>query len=636
MAKLKSPTYFINGASGASTVIGYENNSNRVVRFEFTTGNSGATDVTISVTAGTIVNKEGIDLTSIPFYITTSATSHANANKADKFSVTGYITGSSGKAYTGKASVILKANTTYYLWFFPASKTYGWSFWHNSSDYYTSCTPSGTSKFSLSISAGAGSRITVNRTQSPIGLPTGNLATGAIIYKNDKLKITFTPEANHRLLSQLLNGKTIASGNTHTVSGNVSVESTAQVLASSVAATNAPIESACAIVITKYNDNYYHSLQYSFGDLSGYIDKDGSISDTEKRFTTPSSLVFKIPATFYTQIPNDKTGVCTITCRTYGSESDTEQLGDSTSCQIIVEALQYLSMPNIEGSVVDCNDITKVLTGDDSVLIRHKSQAKCILTATAKNSATISTRRINDIELKSDVNEHIFNNVDVQSFRFEVTDSRGLLNYVVKRPTIIDYIPLTCNPTIFRPSTTGDKIVMTVAGNYYRGSFGAYSNTLTLQYRYKESGGSFGKWRTVASNKIVFGISSYRSEGEIELYAYSSQDEGGETTSPGFDYRASYDFQVRAIDGASGYVLSTVSKDIPVSSGVPVFDWGKDDFNINVALMLNNENILNIIYPVGAVYMHSSDILPTVVSVVGTWESIPSEIEGIYTWKRTE
>ena len=83
--------------------------------------------------------------------------------------------------------------------------------------------------FTLSISAGAGSTITVNRTSSPKqGAATGNLANGATVYYSDKLKITFgVSEARYELGAHTVNGSTFTSGSTHTVGGAVAVASTA-------------------------------------------------------------------------------------------------------------------------------------------------------------------------------------------------------------------------------------------------------------------------------------------------------------------------------------------------------------------------------------------------------------------------
>ena len=131
------------------------------------------------------------------------------------------------------------------------------------------------------------------------------------------------------------------------------------------------------------------------------------------------------------------------------------------------------------------------------------------------------------------------------------------------------------------------------------------------------------------------GTSSYRSTKEIELQSYATTDDNGDTVYPGFDYHLDYEFQIRATDGAGSYTLSTVDKYITVNRGIPVFDWGENDFNVNVALMLSNVNILDIMYPVGAVYMHSGSTIPTAISNIGTWTSVSTGISGVYAWKRT-
>lgn len=52
--------------------------------------------------------------------------------------------------------------------------------------------------------------------------------------------------------------------------------------------------------------------------------------------------------------------------------------------------------------------------------------------------------------------------------------------------------------------------------------------------------------------------------------------------------------------------------------------------------MLNNVNILNIMYPVGAVYMHGGSELPEEISHIGNWTSIATGIHDVYAWKRIE
>lgn len=464
--------------------------------------------------------------------------------------------------------------------------------------------------YTLSRSAGIGSSITVYRSSSGGSGGTGNLSDGANrLYYGDKLKITFGTSTNYGLTKHTVNGSTFTSGNTHTVSGNVSIISTATPLKSEVKATDANIGSTSTITVTRYNSSYTHTLTYSFGTLSGTIVTKSS----------NTSIGWTIPTSFYSQIPNAPNGWGAIYCETFNGSTS---LG-TTSCTFTATAAKDFCSPDVSGMVVDTNATTLALTGGtdaNTILIRYKSTAKCTIMASAKNSASISTKQINSATPNNDI--ATFNNVSDTSFAFKATDTRGYSKSVTVTPTVIDYVQLTCNPTLSRLSPTSNTITMSVSGSIYRGSFGAYSNTLTMEFRSREIGGTYNEWVAVDSSNIIFGTAKYSSSADIQL-------------GDDFDYKKDYDFQIRVKDGAGGYVLSTVTKTVTVSRGIPVCDWGANDFNFNVPIMLNNVNILNIMYPIGAVYMHSSSTLPSAINSIGTWESISSGITGVYTWKRT-
>lgn len=487
------------------------------------------------------------------------------------------------------------------------------------SSYSGSITMSPNPVYTLSMSAGTGSNITVNRTACAGSGGTGNLSAGTKkLYHGDTLKITFTPSSNYAINAHTVNGSTFTSGNTHTVSGNVTVAATATPLKSVIGATDANIESNSTITVTRYNNSYTHSIKYTFGSATGNI----------VTKSTQTSISWTVPSEFYAQIPKSKTGTCTLTCETFNGNTS---LGSST-CTITVTASSAKCKPTVTATVADTNATTKALTGNAATLIRYKSTALCTLNATPKNSATISSLSIAGSTVTGTTSGGVttatksYSSVSTTSFKFIANDSRGYSTEVTKTPTMVAYINLSCNPVLSRPTPTGSSIVMTFTGDIFRGSFGACSNTLTLQYRYKESGGSYGSWQTVASTNIIFGTATYRSSSTISV--------GDE-----FDYHKDYVFQVRATDGGTvggtAYTLSTVTKTITVKRGIPVFDWGENDFNVNVPLMLNNVNILNIMYPVGAVYMHSSSTLPTAISGIGTWTSVTTGISGVYAWKRT-
>lgn len=435
--------------------------------------------------------------------------------------------------------------------------------------------------YTLSISAGSNSTIKVERTSCAGVGTTGNMSAGTHkLCLGDTLRITFTANTNYTIDAHTVNAVSFTSGNTHTVKGTVNVASTARALASSVGATNANIGSVSTITVTKHNSSYYHSLQYSFGGLSGYIKADGTTSLTEVKFSQ-ASVAFSVPTSFYAQIPNSKTGTCTITCRTYSGSTSATVLGSATTCTFTATASSSACAPYVRGIVEDVFSDTTSLTGDSSVLIRYRSKARCTIAASPNNSATISSKLINGITPTN--NQIIVDPVDVTTnrFVFSATDSRGYTSSYTSTPSMVPYINLTCNPVISRPTPTGNSIVMKVSGDLYRGALGTAANspvnTLILDYHYKEAGSAtWSTWTTISSG-IVYGTASYSSgDSEIEL-------------GTDFDYQKEYNFEVRARDGARGVTLSTVTKTITIARGIPVFDWGENDFNFNVPVSVNNE-----------------------------------------------
>lgn len=82
----------------------------------------------------------------------------------------------------------------------------------------------------LTISAGAGTTVTVNRTSSPMGAGTGAISSGAAIYDGDVLRVSAAVGSGWELSGLTANGAAIANGGTLTVSGDVAVAATAKQL----------------------------------------------------------------------------------------------------------------------------------------------------------------------------------------------------------------------------------------------------------------------------------------------------------------------------------------------------------------------------------------------------------------------
>ena len=321
--------------------------------------------------------------------------------------------------------------------------------------------------------------------------------------------------------------------------------------ASKISCTTANIESNPTISISRASSDFTHSISYVFVNLKGDI----------KTKTSDTSITdWTIPADFYAQIPNAKTGAGTLTCTTYSGDT---VIGTDT-CTLSVTTDEAKCKPTVTGSVVDTNDATKALTGDENnILVRYQSKAHCeIATTLNKNAGSILAKTINNTAVSG--NSLTFENVETGVFDFWAKDSREYpgSDKVVK--TLIPYIKLTANVTAWRVDPTSGNAMLKVEGNCFKGNFGAADNTLTIKYRHGNNDYEEVKPTILDNNTYTITIPL-----------------------SGLDYTQVFNYEVIVFDK-----LSTVPKSATIQKGIPVFDWGENDFNFNVPVTINGVNIL--------------------------------------------
>ena len=320
--------------------------------------------------------------------------------------------------------------------------------------------------------------------------------------------------------------------------------------ASTLGASDAFIGAVSTVSVVRRSPDYSHSVAYRFGELSGWLDADGSIRD-EEVLLTQSSIPFTLPERFYQEIPNSPSGVCMLTCRTYLEDA---QIGEDQTCTFTVTAKPELCAPLVSGSVTDGNQQTLALTGNDQSLVRYYSTAVCAITAQAQKGAAITEKTVNGVVLEDTLSAE---EVQTGSFLFAATDSRGYTGSYTAQLELIPYVLLTANPIARRTDPTSGNAVLTVTGNCYTGSFGAASNTLQLRCR-----ADAGDWITMTP--------------QLGENSYSAQ-----CTLTGLDYRTAHTIQVEATDA-----LAQVNRSLTLGKGIPVFDWGEEDFSFHVPVAL--------------------------------------------------
>lgn len=321
---------------------------------------------------------------------------------------------------------------------------------------------------------------------------------------------------------------------------------------STLSASDALIGGTSKIAVSKKNEGYTHSIAYKFGSLTGYVTAAGGTSTTEAKFSG-ETVDFTVPTSFYTVIPNSSSGVCTLTLRTY---SGSTQIGSEKTATFTVSAGKDSCAPTLSCSVADVNSTTLALTGSSSSLVRYHSNARCTVTATAKNSASIANRKVNGQTVSGSYLD--IAGAESGSFSFQAEDSRGFISTATVSKTLIAYVRLTNNSVIARNDPTSGKATLTIRGSFFNGSFGAVNNALTVKYRI----GS-GSYVTVTPS---CSISTYVATVPLT----------------GMNYEQSYTVTVAVSDK-----LESVTKTLTLGKGLPVFDWGEKDFAFHVPVSMD-------------------------------------------------
>ena len=324
---------------------------------------------------------------------------------------------------------------------------------------------------------------------------------------------------------------------------------------SSVTCADGNIGSATTININRASSTFTHTLTYSFQGLTGTI----------ATKTSSTSIGWTIPTSFYAKIPNANSGKGTITCSTYSGNT---LIGTST-CTFNVFVIN--SNPTISGTVEDTNTSAITATGDKNKLIKYISNAKVVVTATARNSATISSVKIvNGSQIKTTATSTI-NAVDSGTFNLSCIDSRGLSASAIVTKILVEYIkPVITGVTLTRPSTTSNMINASVQGLCFNGSFGAKTNSFELKWRYKKSTDtSWGNYTTVTATR------------NGNNFTFSGQ------LGTDFSYTEAFNFEFVLSDYFMSNTYSTT-----VTRGLPIIDIGKDDINVNGELNENGKRVI--------------------------------------------
>jgi len=388
------------------------------------------------------------------------------------------------------------------------------------------------------------------------------------------------------------------------------------------------IDQTYSLVLNQYSPKYDYVIQYDFGELSGYINSRGYSSNIEEKLSGQTHT-FRVPTSFYSQIPNYKNGIVTIIVYTYSGET---LLGFS-GVPLIVSVWPAICAPSFSATVVDTNESTLAVTGDSSKFIKFCSSAHVYVDATSKYDSTISSITVNGIVAQNGIVDIAKVNSNV--IQVSVVDSRGVSTSEDIYIDMIPYVMLTTDLSAKRDDPTSGNVTLTIKGNFNSGKFvdgqdGSAENELVLTFSVIDEDGIATQPESLSCSVTD---DTYVSMAKIN----------------GLDYEHTYIIEVVAKDK-----INTVIARATIKPGVPVFEWGKNDFTVNKRLnakgtleisSLNsfivgetpfNTLLLDLVYPVGSMYMADAEVVPS-DSIGGTWVLVMEDTDntGAYVWRRT-
>ena len=324
--------------------------------------------------------------------------------------------------------------------------------------------------------------------------------------------------------------------NSASASGNI--ELTTIPRASDIAVSNTDLGQNIPITIGKKVDTFTSTLTYTIGTLTGTIVEKTNLSNYP--WVMSEELISQIKNAYPNTGSYAKGGIeAKVTCKTYNG---TTLIGSKDATFKL-----YITDKPVISSATRTELNTKISALTTNVL-RHASQNKFTITATAPTGATITGYRVKNGTQDSGLStSNVVNLNDIQTYyeesntlktKFVVTcvDSRG--NESEEFPVVCNftnYIQVSINKTdvsIKRSSGTSNDCKIYATGNFFNGKIGTTDNTIAFKVRFKlKTATTWGSWTTLSAT-----------------YTDNTFKINNVTIAGTFNYNENYDFELMATD----------------------------------------------------------------------------------------
>lgn len=268
--------------------------------------------------------------------------------------------------------------------------------------------------------------------------------------------------------------------------------------------------------------------------------------------------------------------------------------------------------PMVDLNVVETNQkvINVYESNDASIIVKNASELTLTSDVTLQKSASLKTITYT-FNGETKVGESFENVIPTDNnFNVDITDSRNLSAHDDFHPEIVDYMPVSINSYHFeRSESTSSEIRLTADITYFQGTYNETDNEPIIQYKM----GAEGELRTLLTADYSFD----EEDNKISIYNLLLQDE--------LVYTESERFYLYVSD-----LFTEDAENEIVTKGIPTFEAGENDFQVNGDLYIADENgdnpinVKNLVggggydsLPVGSIINFDGDEVPVGYEEVG-------------------
>lgn len=321
------------------------------------------------------------------------------------------------------------------------------------------------------------------------------------------------------------------------------------------------VGTAFTVNTNRKSSSFTHSMWYRINS-EDWIDAGTDIEE---------SISLTIPESVFDAYGTENVLPVTIRLRTFNGST---QIGSDQNLNFSLQAASDM-VPTIQSATIEeTNANVSAVNGD--VVVRYLSSKKVNISGSAKHGASVSRIEVINGTVTKTINTAsgsvTFTNPNSGVFSIKVIDSRNLQATLTKTLTYYEYNYPTIKGSVARSTPTGNGGTLSMTGTYWNG----LGNTTTIQYK--------------RNDKNTLSASTTNSNGSASATVNYTD----------LEYNKAFRWTISIVDSFN----QVGTAEVVLAVSTPTLWIGKDN------VLLNGHSLGHYMYPVGSVYITTSEINP--------------------------